>query len=163
MEADNECAPHSMYRNNSGIGQKQSTRDTTSNEEDDDEDYEESPSNHETAAQPNDNKLQKKKDMYVVQMKKHGFLQGELSQRLALKNHINKKLFTLVKFITHEHQMSFDNVIARRIMNDLDVPEDRRFQYWFTHQSFVTKTLRTKRNNICMTLKDAYISKYYYQ
>ena len=45
-------------------------------------------------------------------------------------------------------------------MKDLDVPEDYRFQYWVTHQSFISKTLQTKRNNICMTLKDAYLSTY---
>ena len=122
--------------------------------------YEDEPSDDETPAPPSEDILQKQRNDYVIQMRSSGHLQGELSERLALKNHINKNLFTMVKFITHERQMEFGNIIAKKVMKDLDVKVDYRFQYWVTHQSFITKTLRTKRNNICMTMKDAYLSKY---
>jgi hypothetical protein len=157
-EAGNMITPN----NDGNTGEEEDSHVTDELGEDDDDDddasHVEMTKKKAKAAETNNEKMQATKAKYVDQMTTNGYLQGELSQRLALKNHINKKIFTLVKFITHEHQMNFDNAIATRIMDDLFVPEERRFQYWVTHQSFVTKTLRTKRNNICMTLKEAYMS-----
>lgn len=101
------------------------------------------------------------KMQYEQQMIRNGYLQGKKSQREALKGYVNKRLFTgVVKFITCEKQMEEKGDLAARIMNDLDVNESQREWYWDTHKAFITKTLRTKRNNICMTLKEAYLSMY---
>lgn len=162
VEADNDCVPRNKKRVDSGrIENKTNWEPYSDDDDNDDARYEDTPSDNGTAVNPTADMLQGQKDRYVLQMKSNGHLQGELSQRLALKNHINKNLFTMVKFITHGHQMNFGNIIAKKVMKDLDVPEDYRFQYWVTHQSFITKTLRTKRNNICMTLKNEYLSTYY--
>lgn len=157
-EAGNMITPNNA--GNTGEEENSHVTDEFGEDDDDDDDasHVEMTAKKATVAKTNTEKMQTEKAKYVDQMTTNGYLQGELSQQLALKNHINKKIFTLVKFITHEHQMNFDNAIATRIMDDLFVPEERRFQYWVTHQSFVTKTLRTKRNNICMTLKEAYMS-----
>jgi exonuclease VII small subunit len=158
-EASNMITPHNDE--NKGEEENSHITDEFGEEDDDDDDathVEVTTKEATTATKTNTEKLINEKAKYVDQMTDHGYFQGELSQRLGLKNHINKKMFTLVKFVTHEHQMNYDNAIATRIMDDLFVPEERRFQYWVTHQSFVTKTLRTKRNNICMTLKEAYKS-----
>ena len=58
--------------------------------------------------------------------------------------------------------MEVGGQIAKIVMRDLNVPENKRLVFWITHMAFVTKTHRTKRNNICMTLKDSYMSKCWY-
>jgi hypothetical protein len=98
-------------------------------------------------------------DEYVKQMTGGGYFQGELSARVELKDQINKKLFAKVKFITNEHQMESGGLVAKIVMRDLNIPENKKVVYWLTHRAFITKTHRTKRNNICMTLKDSYMSK----
>jgi hypothetical protein len=98
-------------------------------------------------------------DEYVKQMTGGGYFQGELSARVELKDQINKKLFAKVKFITNEHQMESGGMVAKIVLRDLNIPENQKVVYWLTHRAFITKTHRTKRNNICMTLKDAYMSK----
>jgi hypothetical protein len=100
------------------------------------------------------------KEQYVKQTTDFGHIQDIDSQQVSTKNNITKKLFRKVKFITHENQMDVQGKIATKVMNDLNVPKERREAYWLTHRTFVTKTLRSKKNFISMTLNDAYMSTY---
>jgi hypothetical protein len=161
MSSDDECVPQQKRNNKTQVQRRvpvpkrKQPSDDESGEEDTDEQTDKENKKKESVRN-----VQKEKEEYIKQMTDFGHLQDIDSQRVSIKNNINKKLFRKVKFITHENQMDVQGEIATKVMNDLNVPEERREAYWLTHRTFVTKTLRSKRNNISMTLKDAYMSTY---
>ena len=158
---EQECVPKQRRQNPTHVlqvGAFNVSKRKQPSKESDNNNYTDEQSDTENKAKETVRNIQR--EQYVTQMTNLGYLQSEESQQLALKNHINKKLFCEVKFNTHENQMDVKGDIAIKVMNNLNVPVERQEANWLTHRTFVTKTLQTKRNNISMTLKDAYMSTY---
>ena len=88
-----------------------------------------------------------------------GYFQNDGSQKHVLKGYVNKVLFKVVKFITHDSQMDLMGNIARKIFADTNIEPEQQLSFWNAHRQFIHRTIRTKRNNITMTLKEAYMSK----
>ena len=82
------------------------------------------------------------------------------SKREVLKKYVNTTLFRELKLIGHESQMELKGPLARKIMIEFAVMPANQLQFWDKYKAFINTTIRTKRNNINMTLKDNYMSTY---
>jgi hypothetical protein len=96
---------------------------------------------------------------YETNMVERGVFQQESSKQEVMKKYVNKTLFRELKFIGHESQMEFKGNLARKILKDFAITPEYQLQFWDKHKPFINTTIRTKRNNINMTLKENYMSK----
>ena len=97
---------------------------------------------------------------FETNMLARGVFQEPASIREVIKRYVNGTLFREVKFIGHESQMEFKGQLACKILLDCAVQPEYQLEFWDKHKAFINTTIRTKRNNINMTLKDNYMSKY---
>ena len=89
-----------------------------------------------------------------------GYFQQPEQQQQALKGYINDNLFPMVKFITHLSVLDYGEVLSLRILNDLNVPDDQRRDFWNSNRNLIHETIRTKRNNVQNSIKKAYMGKF---
>ena len=97
---------------------------------------------------------------FETNMLARGVFQEPASIREVIKRYVNNTLFREVKFIGHESQMEFKGRLACKILLDCAVQPEYQLEFWDKHKAFINTTIRTKRNNINMTLKENYMSKY---
>ena len=93
-------------------------------------------------------------------MVERGIFQMDSSKREVIKKYVNTTLFRELKFIGHESPMELKGPLSRKIMKEFAVMPRDQMQFWDKYKSFINTTIRTKRNNINMTLKDNYMSKF---
>jgi hypothetical protein len=97
---------------------------------------------------------------FETNMLDRGVFQEPASIREVIKRYVNNTLFREVKFIGHESQMEFKGWLACKILLDCAVQPEYQLEFWDKHKAFINTTIRTKQNNINMTLKENYMSKY---
>lgn len=97
---------------------------------------------------------------FETNMLARGVFQEPGSIREVIKRYVNGTLFREVKFIGHESQMEFKGRLACKILLDCAIQPEYQLEFWDKHKAFINTTIRTKRNNINMTLKEKYMSKY---
>jgi hypothetical protein len=100
---------------------------------------------------------EKHKD-FVSNMMERGVFQEPESIREVIKRYVNGTLFRELKFIGHESQMEFRGRLACKILLDCAIQPEYQLEFWDKHKAFINTTIRTKRNNINMTLKENYMS-----
>jgi hypothetical protein len=100
---------------------------------------------------------EKHKD-FVTNMVARGVFQEPESIREVIKRYVNGTLFRELKFIGHESQMEFKGRLACKILLDCTIQPEYQLEFWDKHKAFINTTIRTKRNNINMTLKENYMS-----
>ena len=87
-----------------------------------------------------------------------GLFQNKDSKMDVIKKYVNNTLFRDLKFIGCETQMEYGGRLASRVLLAFAIKPDYQKSFWKKHKGFINTTIRTKRNNINMTLKDNYMS-----
>ena len=99
---------------------------------------------------------------YEDNMLRSKVFQEQSSKQEVIKKYVNTTLFRQLKFIANEGIMDLNGRLATRVMADFGIMPENQNTFWDKQKGFINSTIRTKRNNIGMTLKENYMSTYWF-
>lgn len=97
---------------------------------------------------------------YNAELEAVGKVQSIKGEELVLREYIYSKLWSKVKFILCDTELDFHGKIARKVMKDVCIAEEKKQEYWSRNRQKVLKWINQKRNNTIGAVKREFLRKY---
>ncbi len=83
----------------------------------------------------------------------------QLAQETHLVKTISTKLWNKAKFIFSDSDLDFGGAIATIILNDFQMSEDSKEEFWERAKIMTKRNLNQKRNTVCTAIKKNLVGK----